>query len=108
VSGVPGASPVGRERARGTGHCIGARWTKFSFRGHGWNRFLVRRAQIALGDAFRGRGDALSLFYSQVCAELCIVPVRVSSGLREPGHEPITTINPHLMFQQVIRRLPRR
>jgi hypothetical protein len=49
---------VGRGRARGAGHRIGTRRTKFGFRERDWNRFLVRRALNCFGDATR---DALMI-----------------------------------------------
>jgi hypothetical protein len=40
---------VGRGRARGAGHRIGARRTKKGFGGRGWNAFSVRRAPNPFG-----------------------------------------------------------
>jgi hypothetical protein len=62
ASGVPGASTVGRGRARATGHRIGARRTKKRALGDAArNIFLSGASQIVLGDAlWDTTGDALS------------------------------------------------
>jgi hypothetical protein len=49
VSGVLGASPVGRGRSRGTGHRIGPHRTKSGLGGHGWELFLSDAPQNPLG-----------------------------------------------------------
>jgi hypothetical protein len=57
VSGVPGAFPVGRGRARGAGHRIGPRRIKKRVQGKRLRRFFsIWRAPNHFGDA---TGDAL-------------------------------------------------
>jgi hypothetical protein len=62
VSGVPGASPVVRGRARGAGHRIWTRRTKLGYGERDWNLFWSSAPQFALENALEdATGDALTL-----------------------------------------------
>jgi hypothetical protein len=68
VSGVPGASPVDRGRARGVGHRIRPGWTEGGFGAHGWKRKRMFSApQKPLAEALKdAAGDVLTLVFDLI------------------------------------------